>query len=527
MIGRREHGESGAAAQEPAVLTGLLAEAVKAIRPGDASAVEQVVDVLLRLGRLGDHAVARGALRLFAARPRVVVRLDERVRRILWLAEPLAAAIGLAVGQLAGGAAGPAGLVLASIHRDGRIRERAVAGMLTAPDPVWLPFLVVRAADWAGPVRDRARYGLAVLLANQPAIYLPAALPMAVAARAWWRGGFAYAQTLAALFTATPQLRDQLLATGGVEQRRFLLELGLAHGWWSAEGVLGLAKAGDVRVRAKAAEAVCRQAVWSDRVAALRRLARHPRTEVREQALVGLTRLGRQAEVAAYLDDPAPLVRALARAAARQAGIDVVDHYRRVVATPDPAESAIAGLAEVGTATADVDVLSKLLTHPRPSIRAQAVRALHHLDALPVERVAGLLRDPAPAVVREATTALRLRTNSVPTDLALQLLTDPDRVDLRRAGYRLLRVRGLVEQLRAALLLITDPDADLSRRAVADVTRLARDAASPSWRRHHQPTTDATPAQTTELIRLSTIAADTLGAETTRMLHTWLTRPST
>jgi hypothetical protein len=155
------------------------------------------------------------------------------------------------------------------------------------------------------------------------------------------------------------------------------------------------------------------------------------------------------------------------------------------------------------------------------------VRALHHLDALPVQQVIALLRDPAPAVVREATIALRGRTGAAPTDLAWQLLADADRVELRRAGYRLLRVRGLVEQLRAALLLATDPDAGLARRAVADATRLARDAASPSWRRLNQPTIDATPAQTTELTQVTAIAASALGPETTHMLHTWLTRPPT
>jgi hypothetical protein len=53
--------------------------------------------------------------------------------------------------------------------------------------------------------------------------------------------------------------------------------------------------------------------------------------------------------------------------------------------------------------------------------------------------------------------ALRLRTNAVPTGLAWQPQADPDRVDPRRADYRLLRVRGLVEQLRAGLPLATDP----------------------------------------------------------------------
>jgi hypothetical protein len=86
-------------------------------------------------------------------------------------------------------------------------------------------------------------------------------------------------------------------------------------------------------------------------------------------------------------------------------------------------------------------------------------------------------------------------------------------------------VRGLVEQLRAALLLVTDPDAGLSRRAVADATRLARDAASPTWRRLNQPTIHTTPAQTTELAQLTAIAAHVLGPETTNMLHAWLTGP--
>lgn len=154
------------------------------------------------------------------------------------------------------------------------------------------------------------------------------------------------------------------------------------------------------------------------------------------------------------------------------------------------------------------------------------MRGLQHLDAVPIERVVALLRDPAPAVVREATTALRRRTRAVPADLAWQMLAGPDRVELRRAGYRLLRARGPVEQLRAALLLVSDPDAGLARRAVADATRLAHDAASPSWRRLSRPAIDATPAQTTELTRLTTIAAETLGPETTSMLHTWLTGPA-
>jgi hypothetical protein len=58
---------------------------------------------------------------------------------------------------------------------------------------------------------------------------------------------------------------------------------------------------------------------------------------------------------------------------------------------------------------------------------------------------------------------LRPLTRAVSADLAWGLLADPHRVEARRAGYRLLRLRGIVEQLRAALLVAADPDPRLAR----------------------------------------------------------------
>jgi hypothetical protein len=172
---------------------------------------------------------------------------------------------------------------------------------------------------------------------------------------------------------------DRLLATAGAAERRFLVQIGLAHGWWSADVVFALAVTDtDVWVRVRAAELVCRQAVWSERVDTLRQLARHPGAEVRQVALTGLLRLGHATEVAAYLDDRAPLIRAIAREAARRADIDALPHYRYAVSEPEPATAAIAGLAETGGA-ADANLLVGLLVHPRSRVRAQAVRALRHL----------------------------------------------------------------------------------------------------------------------------------------------------
>ncbi|MGH3679951.1 MAG: HEAT repeat domain-containing protein [Natronosporangium sp.] len=216
------------------------------------------------------------------------------------------------------------------------------------------------------------------------------------------------------------------------------------------------------------------------------------------------------------------LVRAIARDAARRVGIEALDHYRTAVSAADPAPGAIAGLAETG-GRMDAPLLHAFLAHPAGRVRTQAVRALRHLGAVPVEQTIRMLRDPSPAVIREATAALRPLTRTVPIEVAWVLLADPHRVECRRAAYRLLRVRAAPQQLRAALLLATDPDPGLARRAVADATRLAREAAGPGWRLS-QPGLAATPAQVAELAGLTYRAAAVLGVDTTRMLHVWFAK---
>jgi hypothetical protein len=144
------------------------------------------------------------------------------------------------------------------------------------------------------------------------------------------------------------------------------------------------------------------------------------------------------------------------------------------------------------------------------------------LDAVDIDATIPLLRDPSPAVVREATAALRPFTRRVPESLSWQLLADT-RSELRRAGYRLLRDRPTAVNLRAALILALDSDPGLARRGLADVTRLARDAARPSWRRTVRPELLVTAAEHAELTELAHRAAPTLGDDTTRLLTAWLT----
>ncbi|MFF7990706.1 HEAT repeat domain-containing protein [Kitasatospora xanthocidica] len=188
------------------------------------------------------------------------------------------------------------------------------------------------------------------------------------------------------------------------------------------------------QVRARAAEAAARQAVWTDQAELLRRLARSRHAELRITALTGLMRTGAPQAVVTRLDDPSPLIRALAREAARRTGTDPLAHYRAAVRTAEPPVGAIGGLAETG-GRADDPLLTALLDHPSAPVRVHALRALRSLDLVPVPRVTELLRDGSAAVVEEAAAALAPSAGRLSVDLLWELLTDPRRPAVRRAGY--------------------------------------------------------------------------------------------
>ncbi|TYC22461.1 hypothetical protein FXF52_20670 [Micromonospora sp. MP36] len=394
--------------------------------------------------------------------------------------------------------------------------------MATRPCPEVTPFLVLRTGDWVKPVRDRARSALALLLADDPGTYLAAALPTALRLDAWLRGGFAVTQVQAALRSAPAEVWRGLLGSGGRRQRRLVFEVVLAQGRLRLNDLVTCAETDpDVRIRARAAEAACREAVWTRRVDLLRRLARSVRAEVRVVALIGLVRAGQDRDVVAYLDDDAPLARAVARDTARRLDIDAGEHYRNAVSSEGPVLGAIAGLAETGSA-ADAPLLRPLLSHPQARVRAQAVRALRLLESVVPEELLPLLRDPSLAVVREVTAALRPMTDALPPDLPWELLGE-DRVELRRAGYRLLSGQGVAVRLRVALMLALDPEARLAERGKADATRLARNGARTTWRRSPRPELPVTVAEHDQLAELTARAAPVLGEDTSEKLTTWLT----
>ncbi|MFI6824373.1 hypothetical protein ACIBJE_26025 [Micromonospora sp. NPDC050187] len=498
-----------------------VAVAISRAAGGGWDDLEHLVEVLAALDATGAPEPARAALGLLARAPRTVARLDEHVREDPWSSPHRSPVRENLAARLDRPSPGAVAVALAGAHGNGRIRERAVRAMLAAPVPEMAPFLVLRTGDWVGQVRDPARAGLATLLADDPAAYLPAVLPTALLVGARSRGGFAVTQVLAALLAAPAPVRRALGGSGPAEQRRLVFTTGLAHGWLHRDDLVEAAESdADVLIRVRAAEAACRDAVWTGRIATLRRLAGSRRPPVRAIALTGLLRLGHLADVSARLDDPANLVRAIAREAARRDGTDATAHYRRVVAGDAPTPGAVAGFTETAPSS-DAALLHPLVTHPTAAIRAAAVRGLRLLDAVDTHLVVPRLRDPAPAVVREAATALRPLAGALPPALPWDLLADP-RVELRRAGYRLLGTRDVHRRLRAGLLLAVDPDPGLARRGRADVVRLARDAVRPTWRHTSPPVLPATAAEADDLHRLARDAAPALGDECVDLLTTWL-----
>ncbi|MFE1961379.1 HEAT repeat domain-containing protein [Streptomyces sp. NPDC059479] len=510
-----------------AAFTEALTRTATDAREADHDLVASVRD----MDAVGEFATA---LRILAERPALVLRLDTAVRRTDDYRYGHAARAGRA-GVATASAIGtsPLGVALASCHPDGRVRERAVCRqreILSRPQPPagLMPFLVLRTTDWARPVRDAARAALAVLLHDAPERLVPTAAPAALLISRRARADFARQQVLAALMSSpTTTVFEQLLASPNPRLRQFALQTALADRRLPLRTLIALAGHDTHRrCRELAAESAVREAVWTERTDLIRQLAATRYPEVRALALVGLIRTGLTPEVTSHLDDASVLVRALARDAVRRSGGDALGHYRAAVRSPTP--GVIAGLAETGR-TADAELLTPLLDHPRSHIRMAALRGLRTLDAVPVGRAVPLLRDPSTKVIREATAALRTRINQLPAGLAQSLLADRDRAAVRRAGYRLLNEPDLVQRLRTALSLVRDPDSRLARRATDDVAALIRTVHPSPWRTKDIPDFDPTPDERLDLLSLTEAAATALPHRTHQLLleHLDPTAPST
>lgn len=353
---------------------------------------------------------------------------------------------------------------------DGRVREAALRRV--ASYPVLLPLVVIRCADWAAPVREKARGVLREALPRLGAGELAALAPMVLRVGRRERGVFGVGLLREVLSGAAG--RDRLVASLGHADpavRRFAHRIAVDEQVLSAPELARIAACdSDVVVQNLCADAALAGVREGDerayqRVVSPLLAARSPR--VRSAGVTALRRVGRAREARSYLVDRSALVRACARYVLKQAGVDPLPLYREWCATPDdPAlpPGAAVGLGECG-ARADAELLLPLLAHPVPAVRARAVAGLRVLDVAVTERLRPLLDDPAPAVAREACTALLPSARQLPTEWLLARIGPEAPRPTRVAAFRLLCAQGGAGQLQAAKALLQDADVKLRLRA--------------------------------------------------------------
>ncbi|WP_234020833.1 hypothetical protein [Streptomyces sp. 142MFCol3.1] len=419
--------------------------------------------------RLAGGAPLRSTL--LVADPRDWLALDAAVREVAWhRSQSLSqwdrfAALPTDLTQL-----GESQLALALCHRDGRIRQQAVRP--AARRPGLLPLIVIRCADWVGPVRERARQVLCERLDVNAALDL-APLILLVGRRG--KGAFGVDVLGQVLSRASPTQLAALLTASDRMVRRYAYRLAVEGRRLSA---VELARSA-VRDQDSVVQDLCATAALTalgDEHAQADVLspllsARNPR--IRAAGVTGLRRAGRPEQAEPFLSDRSALVRACARYVVRQTGGDPTAWYReRCDAPRDPAlpPGAVIGLAECGN-RADAGLLWPLLTHPTTGVRARAVAGLRALDCVDAKRLRPLLDDPGAGVVRETVVALLPSAHQLPTDWLLERTSPELPRHVRVGAFRLLAAQGGIAALRAAVGLLDDPDAKLRIWAGQSVQR--------------------------------------------------------
>ncbi|MFD9122490.1 hypothetical protein ACFU6M_32315 [Streptomyces bottropensis] len=365
---------------------------------------------------------------------------------------------------------GESQLALALCHRDGRIRQEAVRQSVRHPG--LLPLVVIRCADWAGPVREHARQLLREALTMDSALDL-APLILRVGRRD--RGAFGVDVLGQVLRQASRGQLVALFADPDRIVRRFAYRLAVESRLLRpAELARAAARDEDTVVQDLCATAALTvlgdEEAYEDVLPPLLS-ARNPRT--RSAGVTALRRAGRSEQAKPFLSDRSALVRACARYVVRQQGDDPAAWYREQCTVPDNPElppGAVIGLAECGN-RADAGLLWPLLAHPAAGVRARAVAGLRALECADADQLRPLLDDPAAGVVRETVVALLPSVKELPADWLLQRTSSERPRHVRVGAFRLLDARGGIMALRAAVGLLEDPDVKLRTWAGQSVQR--------------------------------------------------------
>ncbi|HYZ66904.1 MAG TPA: HEAT repeat domain-containing protein [Mycobacterium sp.] len=135
----------------------------------------------------------------------------------------------------------------------------------------------------------------------------------------------------------------------------------------------------------------------------------------------------------------------------------------------------------------DAESVARYLSHDRPRVRAEVVRAVRRLRGT-LSPIAEMLNDPAPVVVRACVDAMLGQPSLVAIDRLWDLLAADQPAHVRRAAFRLLVARGTWTRIEADLRLVGDRDALLAGNARSNLIGWLDHDTSPGYQMPSQST---------------------------------------
>lgn len=388
------------------------------------AALRAVVDE----GPPGDRAAALEAVLRVSSE--VLPRLDRYARLGPGRTEPR------------GPGAGPLRLLLASLDRDGRVRQTAVEGLAGCGGPVSAGALALRTVDWVEPVRERA---LAALAARTAPDEVAIAVRLLLRLSGRRRAGDVLAEYRAVLSEPGHRRAVRALAADpDPRARRFGMELALDLGEYVRGDLLRTA----LHDRDQVCARLCAERLLEVDPDQAGRLMWARSAVVRELAVAALPPDVPPVRLVGALADRARMVRAQARWQLYRRGEPPVYVYRRQLGRSTRAAAPlrlvaglVTGLGECGDAT-DVPLLLRFIDAGPPgwppAVRRSAVRAAGRL-AEPGDLVgllASLALDPDPGVAREVFEALARVPGELPAETVWVGRTRAE-PPVRRAAERL------------------------------------------------------------------------------------------
>ena len=367
---------------------------------------------------------------------------------------------------------------LASMDRDGHVRERAIHQLSTETDPLVGPFLALRTTDWVDQVSSLAVAALAGRMGQERDLLIASApLLFALSDR---RRASNLEDIVLERAAADSETLASLLALSDPKTRRRVTGDQSVRAAMTDDQLLWLACSDSDTVVATTAglEAVSRVVASDSSRDVLTSLMTGPAL-VRRAVLIALAEQGHGISIAGrFLFDRSPGVRAAAQLLYRRAGQDAASAYRAALDRSEHVPIALIELAVIGSSADHQRVLLALQSDDVAARRAAAGATRWVAgDRLP-ELLTPLLWDPSAGVTRAALRRLQAKASEIDRAVLLKLAAAP-RSHNRRAAFRLMRRRTAAERIEANMIGLADEDKHIRRDSVADLRSwLHRGAAS-------------------------------------------------